>query len=567
MELKQPKTIISGQEVRDRILAGVGKTAEIVGATLGSKGQNVAYEKNWGTPNVLHDGVSIAKQIVLEDPYENMAAQLVITAAEKTNNIAGDGTTTATILTYAIVQEALQSKVNPQIIRKGIDKAVAAVVAELKRMAKPVKAFDELKQVATISAADAEMGELIATAIQKVGEDGVVTVQTGRGSTTEIEYKEGMEFERGLLSQYLRTYNDKLIAEFVTEKETDLPYVVAVNEKLDAQKLVDLVTVLYTTDGQGKLLLIADDFDIEALNTIIVNKMQGTKRIIPVKSPEFGDHRTALLSDIAILTGGQLLGGPTGLALAQAKYESFGRAEKIIQTVEQTIIIGGKGKKDAIEGQIKTIRKLAEEAKSDSERDKAEKRIGKLTGGVAVILVGAYSETEMQERKERVFDAQNATKAAISEGILPGGGVALLRARRAIDTLVFSDQTLTEGLLDGKKIDGRAAEKVGADIVKSALLYPIKTLVKNAGVEKPDYIVGKIEENPNPSYGYNVDTEQYVDLYKEGIIDPLKVVRTALLQAASVAIMLITTKHMLAFMRETQKKSENQPDGIGRFLD
>lgn len=566
---KKTKILIFDQRVRNKILRGVEITAKAVGTTLGSRGRNVAYELNWGTPNVLHDGVSVAKQVVLKDPYENMAAQLVITAAERTNDIAGDGTTTATILTYAIVKEAIQAISagnNPMVVRKGIDKAVAAVVEELKAMAKNVKDFEELKQIATISAADSEMGELIATAIQKVGEGGVVTVQPGRSSELEVEYKEGMEFERGLLSQYLRTSNDKMEAVLETEKE-NYPYVAIINEKLDSAKTIAILEKMYEFDKGAKIMLIADDFDNEAFNMIVVNMLRGTKKIVPVKAPEFGEHRTALLNDIAILTGGQVLGGSAGLPIEQATIESFGRCERTITTIDQTIIIGGRGDKKKIEGQIKTIRKLAEDAKTDSEKDKADKRIGKLTGGVAVISVGAYSETEMNERKERVYDATNATKAAIAEGIVPGGGVALLRARNAIDKLSFSDKTPTDGLLDGVKIAGRSKEKIGADIIKSALSYPIRQLIANAGIEKPDAVVGKIEESTEKNFGYNVDTEEYVDLYKEGIIDPLKVVRTALVQSASVAIMLITTECMIAFDREPEKKGENNANGIGGFID
>lgn len=559
--------MISDQEVKERTLAGVEKVAKAVGTTYGSRGRNVSYEHNWGTPTVLHDGVSVAKQVVLENPYENMAAQIVIDAAERTNKIAGDGTTAVTILTYAITKEAIESKFDPMILRKGINKAVAAVVEELKKMAKEVKAFEELEQIATISAADPEMGKTIARAIQKVGEDGIVTVQDGRGYGLEVEYKEGMELESGLMSPYLRTENDKMEANLEGTKANDAPYIAIVNEKLDAPKTIALLEKLYTTDKQGKVLLIADDFDNEAFNMIIVNMLRGSKKIVPIKSPEFGDHRTALLSDIAVLTGGQVLGGTAGLQLEQATYDSFGRADRTQTTKDQTLIIGGKGKKKAIDNQIKTIRKLAADAKTESEKDKTEKRIGKLTSGVAVISVGAYSVTEMRERKERVYDAQNATRAAISEGIIPGGGVALLRARRAIDTLVFSDQTPTEGLLNGVKIAGRAKEKMGAEIVKNALLYPIRKLISNAGVEKTDYIVGKIEDNSKENFGFNVDTEEYVDLYKEGIIDPLKVIRTALLQSASAATMLITTEVMIAFKREIENKENPTADGIGRFLD
>lgn len=552
---QKPKILIFDQKVRDKILRGVEISARAVGATLGSRGRNVAYELNWGAPNVLHDGVSVAKQIVLEDPYENMAAQLVLQAATNTNNAAGDGTTTATILTYAITKEALQNVTagaNPMVLRKGIDKAVEAVIKELKRITKPVNTPEELKQIATISAADSEMGELIATAVQKVGKNGVVTVERGSTSMIEVEYKEGMEFEGGLLSGYFTTERNKLEANLIGDKKDDAPYVLVINEKVDAAKIINLVEKLYNTDQNPKLLIIADDYDNEAFSMILVNKIQGGKYVFPVKSPEFGPHRTDILSDIAVITGGQLLGGAAGLPLEQATIDSFGRAEKITIMEDQTIITGGKGKKDEIQGRITTIQKMLESAKTDSQKDKAQKRLGKLVGGVAVISVGAYSEAEMQERKERVFDAVNATKAAISEGIVPGGGVALLRAAKTIDTLDFTDQP---------------NEKIGADIVKKALSYPIKKLVMNAGVERPEFVVGKIAENSNANFGYDVDTESYVDLYKKGIVDPLKVVRSALVNAASVAIMLITTEVMISFKRDEAKPREKSENGIGRFLD
>ncbi len=549
---RKAKDIIFGQDIRDRIDRGLYIASRTVATTLGSKGRNVMYELNWGFPNVIHDGVTVAREIILKDPYENMAAQLLLSAAQKTNDEAGDGTTTASILTYAIAHEGLRvvsAGTNPALVRKGIEKAVEAVIAELRKLAKPIKTHKEIAQVATISAADPEIGELIATAIEKVGEHGVVTVAEGTGNKVEVEYKEGMEFDKGFISPWLMTDGAKLEAVIQGTGKGNNPYVAIVNDTVSNEQIVTLLEVIYKTDLRAKVIVIADEFDPIAAGSIILTKRNGKKELVAVKSPDYGDHRTNLLMDLAIVTGGTVFGGAVGIPLDQAAIDSFGRCERIIVTREVTQIIGGQGEKAKIQERTVAIRNQMKSAKTEFEKDKLETRLSKLVGGVAVINVAASSETEMRELKERVIDAKNAARVAVEEGIVPGGGVALLRARRAIDTLDL----------------GRA--QIGADIVKAALAYPIKKLIGNAGVESVDYIVGKIENSPDMSLGYNVDTEDYVDLIESGIIDPLKVSRSALQNAASIATMLITTDVGIAFERETPKANKIDDDGIGIFPD
>lgn len=551
---KQIKQLIYGEAVRPKILLGLWKVYEAVATTLGSKGRNVAIELNWGDPNIIHDGVTVAKAIALEDPFENMAAQLVIKAAQKTNEIAGDGTTTATILTYAIGKEALQNVsagINPAPLRKGINKAVSVVVSELKKMATSVTKPEELTQVATISAADPIMGEMVSKAIQKVGKDGVVTVQEGGSETISVEYKEGMEFEKGWVSIYMMTDEKEQKAVLEVQK-SDYPYVVVVDEKLDNDSLVTLLEKIYDFDLKAKILLVAVDFDNVAISTLVLTKLRGNKQLIAVKAPDFGPHRTNILDDIATLTGGQLLGGETGIPLAEMTVDSLGKVERVEVTKDQTLIIGGKGKEEKIKERIAGLDKLIEQYKNDpAAKNKYETRKAKLVGGVAVVSVNDPSDQEKREIKERVYDAVNATKAAIAEGIVPGGGIAFLRARQVIEELKFEDDK----------------ERMGADIVKRALAYPTRRLISNAGVDMPDYILGKILENTDKNIGYNVDSESMEDLIASGIIDPVKVSRTALEQAASAAIMLMTTDVMIAFDREITKKQKESIDGIGQFLD
>lgn len=549
---KQVKTVIFGAQARERIMRGLEITYQAVATTLGSRGRNVSLEKNWGPPIVIHDGVTVAKDVILPDPFENQAAQLVLQAAQNTNDQAGDGTTTATIFTYAIYKEALElitAGTNPMILKKGIEMAVATVIAELKKMAKQVETPQELEQIATISAADSDMGKLIARAIQKVGKNGVVTVQEGSTSTIEVEYKEGIDIDKGMLSPYMVTSAERGEAVYEgDEKKNNFPYIVLLNEKLDNNKFITLVEKIYTFDNQAQVLIIADEYDVDVTATIVVNKVNYGKKIVAIKSPEFGEHRTNLLNDIAVVTGGSVFGGNAGIPLDQVKLEAFGRAEKVIVTRDQTIIVGGKGKSEEITARVSLLDKLMFEVKTEFQKDKIEGRKAKIVGGVAVINVGAPSATEMREKKERVFDAVNATKAAIAEGIVPGGGVAFIRTIAALN-----------------KITTKGKEILGVNIVKKALEYPLRKLVANAGSADPGYVLGKLQESPNKNIGYNVESEAFEDLVKSGIIDPVKVSRSALENAASVATMLITTECMISFSRETSKTNSEETDGIGKL--
>lgn len=551
-EVKKSKQIIYGEEVRRKIRQGVTTVAEAVGTTLGSRGGNVAYELSWGTPNVLHDGVSVAKQIVLEDPFENEAAQLVIQAAQNTNNQAGDGTTTATILTAALVTEAIAimsgGNVNPQVIRRGIDEAVRVVIDQLNEIKTPVMDKERMQQIATISAADATMGKQIAEAVEKVGRGGVVTVQEGGAAGLTVEYKRGMEFERGILSQYMVTNFER--QEAVSEKtkdHDDAPYVIAVNEKLTNDVMVRLLEMVLSVNPLAKFLLIADDYDIAAAQTIIKTIGTGKRQIVAVNSPEYGKLREQVLTDIGILTGGKVLGGQSGVNLIDAKLEDIGRCDQVVASLNQTIVIDGHGDSQLRAEHIKGLQKQRDAAKDIFEKDKFETRLAKLSGGVAVISVGAASETEAREMKERVYDAVNATQAAVSDGIVPGGGVALLRARKALKKLKL----------------GRS--QVGVDIVYHALELPMRKLVDNAGLDDPGYVIGKVEELTNPNMGYNVETETVEDMLQAGIVDPVKVTKSALINAASVSNMLITTRCMIAFNRKELYEYERMQDleGVG----
>lgn len=545
------KDIIYDQAIRDAIDRGLEKAAKAITTTLGSKGRNVMYELNWGMPNIIHDGVTIAKEIVLEDPHENMAAQILIGAAQKTNDEAGDGTTTASALVYAIAHEGLRvvsSGTHPETLRKGIEKAVEAVTKELEKMAKPVQTAEEMAQVATISVADPKLGKLVATAIEKVGKNGVVTVQEGTGFDITVEYKEGMEFDKPYISPYLMTNTQRFEAVLKAGNKNDFPMIILYDDTVTNDILIKLLEKAYAYDIRQKVIIIASDFEDVAASSIVLTKIKSKKELVAVKAPDFGDHRTNLLEDMAIVTGGMVIGGK-GMQLEQATIDHYGRCEQVIVSDKTTMLIGGKGEKKNIEDRIIALDTMMKNAKTVYEKDKLEGRKAKLVGGVAVINVGAPTEAEMREKKERLNDAVNATKAAVENGIVPGGGVALLRARKVIDTLNL----------------GRF--QVGADIVKAALIYPIKILINNAGAEKPDYVVGKIEENANPSFGYNVDTDEYVDLIKSGIIDPLKVSKCALKYAASAATMLLTTQCGIAFKRKTEKTNKPDDEGIGIFTD
>lgn len=530
------KDIIYGGDAHKRIVEGVDKLANVVKMTLGPKGRYVILERKFGSPLVTNDGVTIAKEIELPDPFENMGAQLVREVATKTNDVAGDGTTTATLLAQTIFKEGLKNVVagsNPIALRRGIEKAVSKVVEELKKMSKDVKDRKEIAQVAAISANnDPQVGELIAEAMDKVGKDGVITVEEGKEIETKLEVVEGMQFDRGYISPYFITDADTM------EAVLDEPYILATDKKISSLK--DILPILEQVARAGKpLLVIAEDVEGEALATLIVNKLRGTLQAVAVKAPGFGDRRKAMLQDIAILTGGVVLSEELGYKLENATLDMLGRAEKVKVDKENTTIIGGKGDPKKIEARIQQIKKEIEEATSDYDKEKLQERLAKLAGGVAVIKVGAATEAEMKEKKHRFEDALHATRAAVEEGIVPGGGVALVRAVKAVEKLVDE--------LEGD-------EKVGASIVLKALESPLRQIAQNAGFEG-GVVVEEVKKKDG-AYGFNAETGEYGDLIEMGIIDPTKVVRIALESAASVAGLLLTTEALVAEIPEKEKKQQ-----------
>ena len=513
-------------DARERMLRGVDILANAVKVTLGPKGRNVVIDKSFGAPRITKDGVTVAKEIELEDKFENMGAQMVREVASKTNDLAGDGTTTATVLAQAIVKEgakAVASGMNPMDLKRGIDKAVDAVVAELKANARKISKNDEIAQVGTISAnGDIEIGRFLAEAMQKVGNEGVITVEEAKTAETELEVVEGMQFDRGYLSPYFITNQDKM------RVELDEPYVLIHEKKLG--NLQAMLPVLEAIVQSGKpLLIIAEDVEGEALATLVVNKLRGGLKVAAVKAPGFGDRRKAMLEDIAILTGGTAISEDLGIKLENVTLEMLGRAKKVVIEKENTTIVDGSGKKTEIEGRVKQIRAQIEETTSDYDREKLQERLAKLAGGVAVIRVGGSTEVEVKERKDRVDDALHATRAAVEEGILPGGGVALLRAVKALDTVLTDNSD----------------QKHGVEIVRRAIEAPVRQIAENAGAEG-SIIVGKLREKSEFGWGWNAQTGEYGDLYKQGVIDPAKVVRAALQDAASVAGLLVTTEAMVA---------------------
>ncbi|ODT18134.1 MAG: chaperonin GroL [Mesorhizobium sp. SCN 65-12] len=522
-------------DARERMLRGVNILADAVKVTLGPKGRNVVIDKSFGAPRITKDGVTVAKEIELEDKFENMGAQMVREVASKTNDLAGDGTTTATVLAQAIVREgakAVASGMNPMDLKRGIDKAVDAVVAELKTNARKITRNDEIAQVGTISAnGDAEIGRFLAEAMEKVGNEGVITVEEAKTAETELEVVEGMQFDRGYLSPYFITNQDKM------RVELDEPYVLIHEKKLG--NLQALLPVLEAVVQSGKpLLIIAEDVEGEALATLVVNKLRGGLKVAAVKAPGFGDRRKAMLEDIAILTGGTAISEDLGIKLENVTLAMLGRAKKVAIEKENTTIVDGAGRKEEIQGRVAQIKAQIEETTSDYDREKLQERLAKLAGGVAVIRVGGATEVEVKEKKDRVDDALHATRAAVEEGILPGGGVALLRATKALDAVAVdnSDQIY------------------GVDIVRRAIEAPARQIAENAGAEG-SIIVGKLREKTDFAYGWNAQTGEYGDLYKQGVIDPAKVVRTALQDAASVAGLLVTTEAMVA----EKPKKESAP--------
>jgi chaperonin GroEL len=520
------KEVKFNTDARERMLRGVDVLANAVKVTLGPKGRNVVIDKSFGAPRITKDGVSVAKEIELEDKFENMGAQMLREVASKTNDLAGDGTTTATVLAQAIVKEgakAVASGMNPMDLKRGIDIAVDAVVKELKTNARKITSNSEIAQVGTISAnGDEEIGRYLAEAMEKVGNEGVITVEEAKTAETELEVVEGMQFDRGYLSPYFVTNQDKM------RVELEDPYILIHEKKLS--NLQAILPVLEAVVKSGKpLLIIAEDVEGEALATLVVNKLRGGLKIAAVKAPGFGDRRTAMLEDIAILTGGTVISEDVGIKLENVTLEMLGRAKKVAIEKENTTIIDGVGSRGEIDGRVAQIRAQIEETTSDYDREKLQERLAKLAGGVAVIRVGGSTEVEVKEKKDRVDDALHATRAAVEEGILPGGGVALLRAVKALDGLPTANDD----------------QRVGIDIVRRAIEAPVRQIAENAGAEG-SVIVGKLRERSDLSYGWNAQTGEYGDLYAQGVIDPAKVVRTALQDAASVAGLLVTTEAMIA---------------------
>lgn len=514
------KQILFAEDARHALERGVNTLAEAVKVTLGPKGRNVVLDKKYGSPTITNDGVTIAKEIELKDPFENMGAQLAKEVATKTNDVAGDGTTTATLLAQAMVREGLKNVAagaNPMILKKGIEKAVATVVEEIKKISKPVDKKESIAQVAAISAADEEIGKLIAEAMEKVGKDGVITVEESKTMGTNLEVVEGMQFDRGYISPYMITDSERM------EAILDDPYILITDKKINLIK--DLLPILEKTMQRGKpILIIAEDVEGEALATLVVNKLRGTLNVVAVKAPGFGDRRKAMLSDIAIVTGGQVISEEVGASLENATLEMLGSARQVKVTKDETTIVDGKGNSQEIKNRINQIKVQIEDTTSDYDREKLQERLAKLAGGVAVIQVGAATETEMKEKKHRIEDALSATRAAVEEGVVPGGGVALLQIAPVLDELK-------------KKETGDIA--TGISIVRKALEEPLKQIALNAGVEG-SVIVEKVSSLPK-GQGYNALTGEFTDMVKAGIIDPAKVTRSALQNAASIAAMLLTT--------------------------
>ncbi len=524
------KHILFSEESRRSMLRGVDKLANAVKVTLGPKGRNVVLEKKFGSPLITNDGVTIAKEIEFEDPYENMGAKLVKEVATKTNDVAGDGTTTATVLAQAMIQEGLKNVTagaNPMVIRKGMDKAVRVAVDEIRKIAQKVETKESIAHVAAISAADPEVGQLIAEAMDKVGKEGVITIEESKGFTTELDVVEGMQFDRGYASPYMITDKEKM------EAVLEDPYILVTDKKIT--NIQELLPVLEKVVQQSKpFLIIAEEVEGEALATLVVNNLRGTIKAVAVKAPGFGDRRKAMLEDIAILTGGQVISADLGLELKSTTLEQLGRAGRVIVTKDHTTIVEGAGEKGKIEERAKQIRSQVEATTSDFDREKLQERLAKLAGGVAVIKVGAATETELKERKLRIEDALNATRAAVEEGIVPGGGTALVNVMKALQSI---------------QADGD--EKTGVNIILRALEEPTRAIAANAGVEGS--VILERLKNENVGMGYNAATGEWVNMIEKGIVDPAKVTRSALQHAASVAAMFLTTEAVVADRPEKEK--------------
>ncbi|HKT59594.1 MAG TPA: chaperonin GroEL [Gemmatimonadales bacterium] len=535
------KELLFNTDARAKLKRGVDALAEAVKVTLGPKGRNVVIDKKFGSPTVTKDGVTVAKEVELTDPIENMGAQMVKEVATKTSDLAGDGTTTATVLAQAIFREGLKNVTagaNPMELKRGIDKAVETIVEQLKTLSVPSAGKKEIAQVGTISANnDKEIGNLIAEAMEKVGKDGVITVEEAKGLETTLETVDGMQFDRGYLSPYFVTDPEKM------EAVLDDAYLLIHDKKISAMK--ELLPVLEKVAQSGRpLLIIAEDVEGEALATLVVNKLRGTLKVAAVKAPGFGDRRKEMLRDIAVLTGGQVISEEVGFKLENATLNDLGRAKRIVIDKDNTTVVDGRGKEDAISGRINEIKAAIDKATSDYDREKLQERLAKLSGGVAVINVGAATETEMKEKKARVEDALHATRAAVEEGIVAGGGVALIRAQSALD-----------------KLRGTDDEKIGVDIVRRALEEPIRMIAQNAGAEG-SIVVARVKESKEKNFGYNAATDNYEDLVKAGVIDPTKVTRTALQNAASIAGLLLTTECVVVEKKE-EKPAPAAPPGGG----
>jgi chaperonin GroEL len=534
------KDVRFSTDARDKMLRGVDILANAVRVTLGPKGRNVVLDKSYGAPRITKDGVTVAKEIELEDKFENMGAQMVREVASKTSDIAGDGTTTATVLAQAIVKEGVKlvaAGMNPMDLKRGIDLAVAEVVRDIAQQAKKVKSSDEIAQVGTVAAnGEKAVGEMIAEAMQKVGNEGVITVEEAKSFESELEVVEGMQFDRGYISPYFITNAEKMMAEL------ESPYILIYEKKLsNMQSLLPLLEAV--VQSSKPLLVIAEDVEGEALATLVVNKLRGGLKVAAVKAPGFGDRRKAMLQDIAVLTGGELISEDLGIKLENVTVQMLGRAKRVTITKDDTTIIHGAGEKTDIEARIAQIKQQIEDTTSDYDKEKLQERLAKLAGGVAVIKVGGSSEIEVKERKDRVDDALNATRAAVEEGIVPGGGVALLWASRSIEA-------------KGENED----QEAGINIVRRALQAPIRQIAENAGVEG-SIVVGKVTDQKSASFGYDAQTDEYGDLIKKGIIDPAKVVRVALQDASSVAGLLVTTEAMVAEMPKKDSGAPAMPAG------
>ena len=542
------KDVRFNTDARNRMLKGVNILADAVKVTLGPKGRNVVIDKSFGAPRITKDGVTVAKEVELEDKFENMGAQMVKEVASRTNDEAGDGTTTATVLAQAIVKEGMKSVaagMNPMDLKRGIDLATAKVVEAIKAAARPVNDSDEVAQVGTISAnGEASIGRQIADAMQKVGNEGVITVEENKGLETETDVVEGMQFDRGYLSPYFVTNADKMIAEL-----EDCMILLHEKKLSSLQPMVPLLEQVI--QSQKPLLIIAEDVEGEALATLVVNKLRGGLKIAAVKAPGFGDRRKAMLQDIAILTGGQVISEDLGMKLENVTVDMLGSAKRVSLTKDETTIVDGAGEKAEIEARVAQIRGQIEETTSDYDREKLQERVAKLAGGVAVIRVGGMTEVEVKERKDRVDDALNATRAAVQEGIVVGGGVALIQGAKALDGV------------EGANSD----QNVGVSIVRKALEAPLRQIAENAGVDG-SVVAGKIRESDDPKFGFNAQTEEYGDMFKFGVIDPAKVVRTALQDAASVAGLLITTEAMVADKPKKDEPAGGMPDmgGMGGMM-